>query len=97
MMPITELAMMTPPNSASWGEPDASTITTSRPMRALNLVSTLARRISVTVRDGAGGTSLTRPRRTRSSTSAAVRPSRVTRAGTGTIDDADGVGDEPQR
>ena len=50
------------------------TVATSTPISALNRVNTLARMICWMVREGAGGTALTRPAAVRSATSAAVNP-----------------------
>jgi len=74
MMPTSEFATITPPNNASRNAPAANTMSTSTSIRPLNRVNTLARRISVTVREGAGGTALVLPWATRVATSAAVRP-----------------------
>ena len=67
-------AISTRPKSASCNGPTTRMIASIAPRIALNRVNTLARTIWPTVRVGAAGTSLTCPRATRSSTSAAVSP-----------------------
>ena len=63
------------PKSASWPSPNRRMSTNAVPRIALNRVSTLARRISVTVRLVRSSAAFTFPARTRRATSSAVSPS----------------------
>ena len=65
---------MTRPNSASAGEPTASTATNSAPRMALKRVRTLLRMMADSGRLVCWSTRLTFPAATRSATWAAVRP-----------------------
>src|SRR5579859_651124 len=80
-MPV--LTTSTAPNSASCGGPITRTTANSTPRIALNLVSTLARRIWDRLRPGAGGTVLTCPASVLARTASSVRP--VTAASAGAV------------
>ena len=76
-MPMSALAIRTPPNSASCSCPTARITTRRPPSRKLNGVITFERMICPTVRLRVSGMSFARPDSRRSATSASVRPIRV--------------------
>ncbi|OPZ52048.1 MAG: hypothetical protein BWY91_02478 [bacterium ADurb.BinA028] len=74
MIPIALLAMMSSPKAALMSLPVVRTMTSRMPRMALIRVRTLARTISPVERPLRAGMSFVRPSRTRSATSALVRP-----------------------